>query len=179
MRALLRLLVFPLILAFALVVSGQATAYAGENEARRVLRYIEAEERAARDLFTAFDAVHDSPALTRIAERERVHARAMRALVGRSSGDARGEFGDYAGLQQDYSLWLSRGLRDLHSAAEVGIAVERQHLAVMDAAIAAPIRADVRRILREIRRDDIAHLKAFERMAAGTEPAPPCGVIQC
>ena len=154
------------------------SALAGPEEHVRILQYVEAEERMAVDLFTAFDAVYDSRPLSRIAAEERTHARIIdRVLDGERS--LRGGYADYPGLVQDYWRWLAEGYRDLRSAAQVGIAVERQHLAIVDAAIAASFDHDTKRRLTRIRKEDARHLATFLQLLASTPPAQPCVTERC
>lgn len=154
------------------------TALAGPQEHDRLLQYVRAEERMAVELFTAFDAVYDSPQLGRIAADERTHARLIEGVLGRERSPSSG-YADYPGLVQDYWRWLGEGYRDLRSAAQVGIAVERQHLAIVDAAIAATFDKDTTRRLERIRKEDERHLVAFLRLLASTPPAQPCVAERC
>ena len=153
-------------------------ATAGVTNSERVLRCVEAEESAAADAFRAFDAVYASRALARIAREEAQHARILRGMLGRSDDSPR-EYVDYPGLQQDYLTWLAEGYVDLHSAAKVGIEIEKRHLAVLAAAIALPQSGDTSRRLERIRREDARHLTAFIRLLQATPPAQPCATASC
>ena len=154
------------------------TALAGPEEHERILQYVEAEERMAVDLFTAFDEVYDARTLSRIAAEERTHARIIDRALRRERSLGSG-YADYPGLVQDYWRWLAEGYRDLRSAAQVGIAVERQHLAILDAAIAASFDKDTKRQLIRIRKEDARHLAAFLQLLASTPPAQPCATERC
>ena len=151
----------------------------------RVLQYVEAEEVMSRDLMAAFAAVYDSKVLDRIAREERDHARTLERILGqgslqRASDDgSSGVLAGYAGLLEQFWQWLSWGYRDLRSAAEAGIAAERQHLAVLDATIAALVDRDIRRQLKQIRRQDQRHLDALERLRARTPSVQPCLDSRC
>lgn len=169
----------PVLVALALGCGLPPAAHAGPEEHQRVLAYVTAEERAARDLMSSFDEVYDVPQLTRIALEDAAHVRALQRLGIPAVERPRGDFGDYPGLQQDYWRWLAEGYVDLRSAAQAGVAIERQHLAVLDAAIAVEIDARAWRTLRKVRRDDARHLTMLWRLWQATPPAQPCGVPAC
>lgn len=167
----------------ALLIPTPAHA-SGQND-MRVLQYVEAEEVMIRDLMAAFASVYDSRALDRIARQDRAHAHVLERILGkgslqRASEDASsGVISGYAGLMEQYWKWMSLGYRDLHSAADAGLTAERQHLAVLDATIAALADPDIRRHLKQIRRQDQQHLDALVRLRARTPPAHPCVVDRC
>jgi len=146
----------------------------------RVLQYVEAEEVVSRDLLVAFSAVYDSRVIDRVARDERRHARTLERILGEGSlqrstsqGSA-GVLSGYAGLLDQYWQWLAWGLRDLRSAAEASLAAERQHLAVLDATIAALANRGVRRELMRIRHEDREHLRVLERLRDRTPSVRPC-----
>jgi len=144
----------------------------------RVLQYVEAEEVLIRDLMAAFASVYESRTLDRIVEQEREHTHTLERILGqgslqRASADgSSGVIAGYAGLMEQYWKWMSLGYRDLHAAAEAGIAAEKQHLAVL----ADP---DLRRQLKHIRRQDQQHLQALERLRARTPSVQPCLDSRC
>ncbi|MFM7213055.1 MAG: hypothetical protein ACKOYQ_13855, partial [Actinomycetota bacterium] len=104
------------------------------------------------------------------AREDRQHARTLERLLGKGSLQRASEDGSagvlvgYAGLMEQYWQWPSLGYRDLRSAAEAGIAAEMQHLAVLDATIAALVDPTLRRQLKQIRRQDAQHMRALERL---------------
>lgn len=155
-----------------------------END-MRVLQYVEAEEVLIRDLMAAFASVYESRVLDRIARQEREHTHTLERILGqgslqRASADgSSGVIAGYAGLMEQYWKWMSLGYRDLHAAAEAGIAAEKQHLAVLDATIAALADPDLRRQLKHIRRQDQQHLQALERLRARTPSVQPCLDSRC
>ena len=158
---------------------------ASPRQDMRVLQYVEAEEVLIRDLMAAFATVYESPTLDRIVEQDREHARTLERILGKGSLQRASEDGSsgvisgYAGLMEQYWKWMSLGYRDLHAAAEAGIAAERQHLAVLDATIAALADPGIRRHLKQIRRQDQQHLQALERLRARTPSVQPCLTERC
>ncbi|MFM9049954.1 MAG: hypothetical protein ACKOMX_07905 [Actinomycetota bacterium] len=167
----------------ALVVP--ALAQAGPEEDMHVLQYVEAEEVVSRDLMAAFAEVYADPTLVRIARDERQHARTLERILGKGSLQRASEDGSagvlvgYAGHMEQYWQWLSLGYRDLRSAAEAGIAAEKQHLAVLDATIAALADPTLRRQLKQIRRQDARHLTMLQNLWSATAPAQPCVTERC
>jgi len=160
-------------------------AHASPRQDMRVLQYVEAEEVLIRDLMAAFASVYESRTLDRIVEQDRQHAHTLERILGKGSLQRASEDGSsgvisgYAGLMEQYWKWMSLGYRDLHAATEAGIAAEKQHLAVLDATIAALADLDIRRQLKQIRRQDQQHLEALERLRARTPSVQPCLTERC
>ena len=167
-------------LAALLALLSASPARAGTTADERVLRLIEAEESAASDAFAAFDALYESRPLSRIAREEARHVRIVRGLLDEEpSGGRTGHYAGYPGLQQDYWAWLAEGYVDLHSAATVGIEIEKRHLALLAAALAVPQDAVTRRNLERIRRQDARHLTTCIRLLQRTPSAQPCASASC
>ncbi|TEX49514.1 MAG: hypothetical protein B7C55_12845 [Actinomycetales bacterium mxb001] len=162
-----------------------APVQASPRQDMRVLQYVEAEEVLIRDLMAAFASVYESRTLDRIVEQDRQHAHTLERILGKGSLQRASEDGSsgvisgYAGLMEQYWKWMSLGYRDLHAAAEAGIAAEKQHLAVLEATIAALADPDIRRQLKQIRRQDQQHLEALERLRARTPSVQPCVDPRC
>ena len=173
----MRALVALVLAASSFLPATLARADTQENE--RIVQYIAAEEAMAADLYAAFDEVYVAPQFTRIAGEERGHLRLIRRLLATPMAARAGDYSAFPGLEQDYWAWLATGYRDLASAAQVGVAVERRHAAVLDAAIAVTRDDAMLRALKSVRRDDQRHLVTFMRLMQSTPPAQACSVPGC
>jgi hypothetical protein len=126
------------------------------------------EEKVARDLYRAFAARYPSIVWDRIAAAEAAHLASIRALLTRygvadpTAGRADGSFAS-AAARAMYARLLAAGSVGETAAFGVGRTVERDDIAVLDAALARATQVDVRQVYANLRRASTQHLRAFER----------------
>jgi len=132
------------------------------------LRAMAEEEKVARDLYRAFAARYPSVVWDRIAAAEAAHLASVRTLLARcgvadpTAGRADGAFAS-AAAQALYARLLAAGSVSEVAAFGVGRTVERDDIAVLDAALARATQIDVRQVYANLRRASTQHLRAFER----------------
>ena len=151
------------------LVAPAASLSADEQAA---LRYMREEELVAHDLYAAFATRYASvPAFARIAASETQHASAVAVLLDRygiadpAASHVAGTFSDPA-LQALYDKLLARGTASLGAAADVGLAVETQDIADLQARLQIVRAADVQTVFESLLAGSQNHLRAFTMLAA-------------
>ncbi|MGA8048183.1 MAG: DUF2202 domain-containing protein [Dermatophilaceae bacterium] len=140
------------------------------------LRFTREEERMARDLYAALAREHDGARpMSRITTSEQRHFDQVGLLLERhgvADPSAGLEAGSYAfpELQSLYDGWLADGRESLQAAYQVGIELEEQDIADLEALIEETDPADVRTVLERLLAGSRHHLAAFTMAADGTLP---------
>lgn len=126
------------------------------------------EEKIALDLYTAFGAQYPSAVFDNIAASEASHVAAVRTLLDRygvvdpTAGLPAGTFATGA-AQALYDQLLAAGLRDELAALRVGVTVELDDIAKLDASTDQAAQADIQRVYANLRTASNQHLSAFQR----------------
>jgi hypothetical protein len=143
------------------------------------LQFMREEEKLARDVYLALDAIWDQQVFTSIARSEQRHMDAVARLLDRygiedrAAMTARGEF-ENAGLQGLYDELIARGPTSLEEALRVGVLIEEADIADLVDAIAGTDLAAVRRVYERLLAASESHLRAFDRnlVEIGAVPSP-------
>ncbi|MBI1351876.1 MAG: DUF2202 domain-containing protein [Actinomycetales bacterium] len=155
----------------ALAFAGSASA-AVPSDTAGVLQAMAAEEKLARDVYTALGKVYDVNQFARVAVAEQQHLTAVRTVMANNgvtdptAGDAYGYFDD-AAVQKLYNDLVAQGKTSLAAAAQVGITIEKLDIADLEDALAGVNPADVTQVLTALKRGSENHLVAFTRLASG------------
>lgn len=155
----------------ALVLAGPASA-AVPSDTAGMLQAMAAEEKLARDVYTALGDIYDVNQFDRIAAAEQQHLTAVRTLMTRygvtdpTLGDPYGSFDD-DGVQALYDKLVAQGKKSLAEAAQVGITIEELDIADLEDALADNPAADVAQVLNALKNGSENHLAAFTRLASG------------
>jgi len=155
----------------AQVVAPVAPAAALSTQEKAALQYMREEELVAHDLYTAFAAKFGSvPAFARIAASETQHASAVKVLLDRygvadpAVKHVAGTFSDPA-LQALYDRLLAKGSVSLSAAADVGVLVEKQDIADLQARLRIVKASDVKTVFNALLAGSQNHLRAFTMLA--------------
>ena len=155
----------------ALVLASPASADLSSDTASS-LRWMAAEEKLARDVYTALGDIYGVNQFDRIANAEQQHLSAVRTLLARygitdpTAGDAVGAFDDPE-VQALYTKLVAQGTESLAEAAQVGITIEKLDIADLEAALADKPAADISAVYTALKNGSENHLAAFTRLASG------------
>lgn len=139
----------------------------GEDGIADLVTWIE-EEKVAFDLYTAFGEMYDASQFERIAASEANHMEAVRGLLATyglddpTVGALAGEF-DNPDLQALYDTLYAQGSRSQTDALAVGVAVEKDDIALIEQALGDVTAADVTEVLNQQLSASQRHLAAFSR----------------
>lgn len=154
----------------------QATPAAAADlspETVSMLQFMVAEEKLARDVYTALGEAFDARIFDNIARAEQRHMSSVEALLDRygivdpTEGDPSGVFDD-ARLQALYDSLVRTGSTSLTAALAAGATIERLDIADLQSAIATTDAADVRVVLSRLLSGSENHLAAFTSSTNGT-----------
>ena len=152
-------------------VAAIAPAASLTDQEKAALRYMREEELVAHDLYVAFAAKYGSvPSFARIATAETQHASAVKVLLDRygladpAVKHVAGTFSDPT-LQALYDRLLAKGMVSLGAAADVGVLVEKQDIADLQARLAVVKAADVKVVFGSLLAGSQNHLRAFTLLA--------------
>lgn len=127
------------------------------------------EEKVALDLYTAFSEQYGTPVWRNIAAAEATHLDAVRSLLERygiADPTADRSAGDFASLEAAslYRSLLAQGSSSEAEAFAVGVTVENDDIAKLDAAATGVSAPDVATVYASLRAASQQHLAAFTRL---------------
>lgn len=146
------------------------------------LMYMRQEEKLARDVYQAMDALYGDEGVTvfaNIAASEQQHLDAIGNLIDKydldyPDGDSQaGVYAD-AQLQQLYDGLIARGSSSLAEAYQVGIDIEVIDIADLQTAIDATDNAAVAQVYSHLLAGSQNHLEAFTAASEGNLTCPTC-----
>ena len=129
---------------------------------------LQEEERMARDLYMALGEKWGARQFLNIQNSEQMHMNQLAALLDREgithagSGKEAGTYA-YDDLQQLYDNWLERGLQSREEAFKVGIELEKQDIADLEAAKNNVQSKELKSIYGNLIEASQRHLQAFTR----------------
>ena len=169
MRTKLRFLASVIGLAvIATVIPAQAATPTLSANTKAQLLYLIEEEKLARDVYTALDAVSISPKFKNIAQSEQTHMDAVAVLLktygikNPTIGKAAGEFSDKS-LTSLYKTLVTKGKLSEMDAIPVGILIEKKDLADLATLSKTVKKADIKLVLANLKKGSENHLAAFQR----------------
>lgn len=140
------------------------------DELAAQLRYLIAEEKLARDIYTLAASTYGDRVFANIATSEANHIGEVGLLLSRyqvedpTLGDASGKFDDPE-LQALYDNLANQVSQGRTQAYQAGVTVEQTDIADLDEALAIAAPADVTAILENLKVGSQRHLVAFQRWA--------------
>ncbi len=137
--------------------------------------FMKQEEKLARDVYQTLAARWNHPALANIATSEQQHMTAVDGLVRRfrlpdPTPTTPGQF-SIPELQDLHDDLVARGSQSLAEALAVGILIEEEDIADLDALLATTQDRNVRQVMSNLRQGSLRHLAAFESALAGVTVA--------
>lgn len=152
----------------ATVIPAQAATPTVSANTKAQLLYLIEEEKLARDVYTALDAVSISPKFKNIAQSEQTHMDAVAVLLktygikNPTIGKAAGEFSDKS-LASLYKTLVAKGKLSEMDAISVGILIEKKDLADLATLSKTVKKADIKLVLANLKKGSENHLAAFQR----------------
>lgn len=143
-------------------VTGTATA----DEAKW-LTFMREEEKLARDVYRFLFERWNLTAFDRIADSEATHFASVGALLTRY-GIADPARADSPGVYTDerftamYAELTAKGSASLKDALEVGLIIEKQDIADLEAALKVTVKTDLKRVFVNLMNASFNHQEAFE-----------------
>jgi hypothetical protein len=138
--------------------------------AAAALLHLAEEEKLAHDIYMLASDTHGSRIFSNIAASQTRHESAMVGVLANHgiadpTTSTPGKFNDSA-LQALYDTLSERVLRSSAEALKVGQLIERTDIEDLNAALAADMPADARRVLQSLLRGSRNHLRAFTYSSA-------------
>jgi hypothetical protein len=152
----------------ATVIPAQAATPTVSANTKARLQYLIEEEKLARDVYTALDAVSISPKFKNIAQSEQTHMDAVAVLLktygikNPTIGKAAGEFSDKS-LTALYKTLVTKGKLSEMDAISVGILIEKKDLADLATLSKTVKKTDIKLVLANLKKGSENHLAAFQR----------------
>ena len=152
----------------ATVLPAQAATPTVSATTKAQLLYLVEEEKLARDVYAALDAVSVSPKFKNISGSEQTHMDAVAVLLktygikNPTIGKAAGEFTDKS-LTALYKTLVAKGKLSELDAISVGILIEKKDLADLATLAKTVKKADIKLTLANLKKGSENHLAAFQR----------------
>lgn len=152
----------------ATVLPAQAATPTVSATTKAQLIYLVEEEKLARDVYAALDAVSVSPKFKNISGSEQTHMDAVAVLLktygikNPTIGKAAGEFTDKS-LTALYKTLVAKGKLSELDAISVGILIEKKDLADLATLAKTVKKADIKLTLANLKKGSENHLAAFQR----------------
>jgi hypothetical protein len=152
----------------ATVLPAQAATPTVSATTKAQLLYLVEEEKLARDVYAALDAVSVSPKFKNISGSEQTHMDAVAVLLktygikNPTVGKAAGEFTDKS-LTALYKTLVAKGKLSEVDAISVGILIEKKDLADLATLAKTVKKADIKLTLANLKKGSENHLAAFQR----------------
>jgi len=152
----------------ATVLPAQAATPTVSATTKAQLLYLVEEEKLARDVYAALDAVSVSPKFKNISGSEQTHMDAVAVLLktygikNPTIGKAAGEFTDKS-LTALYKTLVAKGKLSELDAISVGILIEKKDLADLATLSKTVKKADIKLTLANLKKGSENHLAAFQR----------------
>jgi hypothetical protein len=152
----------------ATVLPAQAATPTVSANTQAQLLYLVEEEKLARDVYTALDAVTINPKFTNIGQAEQTHMDAVVVLLNTyglknpTLGKAAGEFSDKS-LSALYKTLVAKGKLSEMDAIAVGVLIEKKNLATLAKLSKTVKKADIKFTLANLKKGSENHLAAFQR----------------
>ena len=152
----------------ATVLPAQAATPTVSATTKAQLIYLVEEEKLARDVYAALDAVSVSPKFKNISGSEQTHMDAVAVLLktygikNPTIGKAAGEFTDKS-LTALYKTLVAKGKLSELDAISVGILIEKKDLADLATLSKTVKKADIKLTLANLKKGSENHLAAFQR----------------
>ena len=150
------------------VLPAQAATPTVSATTKAQLIYLVEEEKLARDVYAALDAVSVSPKFKNISGSEQTHMDAVAVLLktygikNPTIGKAAGEFTDKS-LTALYKTLVAKGKLSELDAISVGILIEKKDLADLATLAKTVKKADIKLTLANLKKGSENHLAAFQR----------------
>lgn len=132
------------------------------------LLYLVEEEKLARDVYAALDAVSISPKFKNISGAEQTHMDYISALLmtygvkNPTIGKKPGEFTNKS-LSALYKTLVTKGKKSSIDALQVGILIEKKDLADLATLSKSVTRTDIKTAISYLKKGSENHLRAFQR----------------
>jgi hypothetical protein len=152
----------------ATALPGQAATPTISANTKAQLLYLVEEEKLARDVYAALDAVSISPKFKNISGSEQTHMDAVALLLktygikNPTIGKAPGEFTDKS-LTALYKTLVAKGKLSELDAISVGILIEKKDLDDLATLSKTVKKADIKLTLANLKKGSENHLAAFQR----------------
>jgi hypothetical protein len=152
----------------ATALPGQAATPTISASTKAQLLYLIEEEKLARDVYAALDAVSISPKFKNISGSEQTHMDAVALLLktygikNPTIGKAPGEFTNKS-LTALYKTLVAKGKLSELDAISVGILIEKKDLADLATLSKTVKKADIKLTLANLKKGSENHLAAFQR----------------
>ena len=152
----------------ATALPAQAATPTVSSKVKTQLLYLIEEEKLARDVYAALDAVSISQKFSNIAKSEQTHMDAVAVLLktygikNPTIGKAPGEFTDKS-LTALYKTLVAKGKLSELDAISVGILIEKKDLADLATLAKTVKKADIKLTLANLKKGSENHLAAFQR----------------
>jgi len=169
MRTKLRFLASVIGLAvIATVIPAQAATPTVNSKVKAQLLYLVEEEKLARDVYAALDAVSISPKFKNISQSEQTHMDYISALLvtygikNPTIGKKPGEFTNKS-LSALYKTLVTKGKKSSIDALQVGILIEEKDLADLATLSKSITQTDIKTAVAFLKKGSENHLRAFKR----------------
>lgn len=152
----------------ATVLPAQAATPTVNSKVKAQLLYLVEEEKLARDVYAALDAVSISPKFKNISQSEQTHMDYISALLvtygikNPTIGKKPGVFVDKS-LSALYKTLVVKGKKSSIDALEVGILIEKKDLADLATLTKAVTQTDIKTAISFLKKGSENHLAAFQR----------------
>jgi len=157
-----------IVLALAIGPVAQVSAATLPAATKASLIFMVEEEKLARDVYAALDAVSISPKFKNISGSEQTHMDAVALLLktygikNPTIGKAPGEFTDKS-LTALYKTLVAKGKLSELDAISVGILIEKKDLADLATLSKTVKKADIKFTIANLKKGSENHLAAFQR----------------
>ena len=169
MRTKLRFLASVIGLAvIATVIPAQAATPTVSSKVKTQLLYLIEEEKLARDVYAALDAVSISQKFSNIAKSEQTHMDAVAGIL-KTYGIKNPTIGKKPGVFTNKSLTtlyktlVAKGKLSEMDAISVGVLIEKKDLADLATLSKIVTQADIKLVLANLKKGSENHLAAFQR----------------
>lgn len=152
----------------ATVLPAQAATPTVSASTKAKLLYLVEEEKLARDVYAALDAVSISPKFKNISGAEQTHMDYISALLvtygitNPTIGKAAGEFTNKS-LADLYQTLVTKGKKSAIDALQVGILIEEKDLADLATLSKSIKKDDIKTAIAFLKKGSENHLRAFKR----------------
>ena len=152
----------------ATVLPAQAATPTVSATTKAQLLYLVEEEKLARDVYAALDAVSVSPKFKNISGSEQTHMDYISALLvtygikNPTIGKAAGEFTNKS-LAALYKTLVAKGKKSAIDALQVGILIEEKDLADLATLSKTVKKTDIKTAIAFLKKGSENHLAAFQR----------------
>jgi len=152
----------------ATALPAQAATPTVSSKVKTQLLYLIEEEKLARDVYVALDAVSISQKFSNIAKSEQTHMDAVAGLLktygikNPTTGKKPGVFTDKS-LSALYKTLVAKGKLSELDAISVGVLIEKKDLADLATLSKIVTQADIKLVLANLKKGSENHLAAFQR----------------